>query len=487
MHFNPPLMTILNYKPKCQFERNEKSKNIIIFYSKQETQYNLLHNTSDETKQILSNYLSKTNASDKPGETRFLLLNKDYDSVVLSCVGKSSVEDVRVAAANGIKKFVSMKIFDVLVSVDFMAEDVAIGCVLGAYKYDILRKDKSDVTKSDVVKIAPHKKSDEYEKGACIAYHQNFARFLADTPANLMTPTLFVEYARDFLKDKGVEIVVHEREYLEKNNMNLFLSVTEGSSQPPKFLVINYKPKGEAVDVALVGKGITFDSGGISIKPSRGMGDMKADMMGAASVVAAIGLCASLKVDINITVSVPLCENLPSGTASKPGDVRIAMNGLSVEIDNTDAEGRLVLGDAMVHAQKVNPKYLIDVATLTGAICVALGQVYIGCFSNDDELANLITETGVEVDNLTWRMPLSSKYRSVMDSNVADIKNASDGRGGSCTAAIFLNEFVNEKSKWAHLDIASVMNETNSALYGKGMTGKPTQLLYKVIERLSKK
>lgn len=473
-------MSILDYKQICKFEKPENAKNIVIFYIKKDETYEILHEISDDTKQILTEYLKGTNASQKAGETRLVMLNKEYDYVVLSCAGKSTTEDIRVAAASGVKVFKSLKIQDLVVSVDFKPEEAGVGSVLGAYKYDILRKERTNA-----IKIGPHKESKEFEKGALIGYHQNFARFLADTPANLMTPTLFVEYAKDFLNDSGVEIVVHEREYLEKNNMNLFLSVTEGSNQPPKFLTISYKPKQSGVDIALVGKGITFDSGGISIKPSRGMGDMKADMMGAASVVAAVGLCARMKVEKNISVSVPLCENLPSGTASKPGDVRIASNGLSVEIDNTDAEGRLVLGDAMVHAQKDTPKYMIDVATLTGAICVAFGQVYIGCFSNDDGLAELIGETGSEVDNLTWRMPLSSKYRASMDSNVADIKNASDGKGGSCTAAIFLNEFVNKETKWAHLDIASVMNETNSVLYGKGMTGKPTQLLYRLIEKLS--
>lgn len=486
-------MSLLNYKDICSFDQPIEKNNtgLIVLYKKTEDTYDILHDFDGALKEDLIRFLRKTNASEKSGTTKIFdacdMTGCSYTGYIALCsIGNenSVVENVRKACANGLKNLMNFNVNDVLLSIDYMPQEMAIGAYLSAYQYDCLLKKKKDK-----INIRPLKENEMFKRGCEMAYHQNFARFLADTPANLVTPLLFVEYAKDFLNGReNIEIQVFDRKYMEENKMDMLLSVSNGSEQPPQLLVIKYKGRESTeTDLSLVGKGITFDSGGISLKPSAKMSDMKADMMGAAAVLASIGLASSLKSKLNIIATIPLSENLPSGKATKPGDVVIAMNGLSVEIDNTDAEGRLVLGDALTYTQKEKPKYVIDVATLTGAIVVALGTAFIGMFCNDDNFSSLIEEAGKKTDDLVWRMPLSKKYRAQMNSQVADIKNAGDRFAGSCTAAIFLNEFIEGEVKWAHLDIAGVMNDSvNNYLYGNTMSGRPVLLLSEIIEKLAK-
>lgn len=480
-------MTLLPYKELCCFDGSipEESSSIVVLYQKKEENYTIMHDFPASVQDSLVKFLKASKAPEKTGSTRVYATKEEdkleYCFIALSCIQDLTVEDALRGSANGLKALQNLCVKNMIFSVNHMPEQMAIGGYLAGFNYDLLLKKRKDK-----FTINPSSPNELFEIGKVKGCHQNFARFLAETPANLMTPSLFVDYAKDFLTGKNLKIDVYEMDYLKKNNMGLFMSVTEGSIQPPKFLVIRYEGrKDKATDVSLVGKGITFDSGGISIKPATGMSDMKADMMGAATVLAGISLICHFGEEINVTASIPLCENLPSGSASKPGDVRISMNGMSIEIDNTDAEGRLVLGDAMTHAQKDNPRYMIDVATLTGAIVVALGTVYMGLFSNDDEFSNLIQKCGKDIYNEVWKMPLDKKYKRVMESNVADMRNAGDRMGGSCTAAIFLNEFVNEGVKWAHLDVAGVMNKSyDKDLYSTFMSGKPACLLYEVVSRL---
>ncbi|KAM0687890.1 bleomycin hydrolase [Conglomerata obtusa] len=492
---------MLDWRDICTFDKDIEpcEKGLVALYTFLNDEYTIHHSFSQDLSSCLNSLLKKRKAGANAGDLVMYDTKSedkiDYSSIILASTGPdSSVEDIRKAAAFSIKKSKECKIYDITISTQYEPLELAVGSVLSNYEYTVLKK-----RKGNAIKIQAFEKNSDFERGKKIAFYHNFARFLSDTPANLMTPSIFVEYARDVLKElKNVEVQVYDQNYLEKNNMNLFLSVSNGSEEPPKFLVIKYKGRESTknvddannafgVDLSLVGKGITFDSGGISIKPSNGMSDMKADMMGGATVLAATALAAFLGKKINITTSIALSENLPSGKATKPGDVKIGMSGISVEIDNTDAEGRLVLGDALVHAQKENPKYLIDVATLTGAICVALGNVYLGFFCTDNEFANLISESGNKTDDLIWRMPLHKKYKELMESNVADMKNAGGSYGGSCTAAIFLNEFIDAERKWAHFDIAGALKTTyNKELYGKGFNGKPVRLLFEIIERIEK-
>ncbi|KAM0676400.1 hypothetical protein GVAV_000365 [Gurleya vavrai] len=477
---------ILNWRETIIHKnKTEEKPSLIVCFTKSNDIFTIHHQLPENIKDSIQTFLLKTNASNKAGETRIYKAPDDFsnDLIVLTCTGENTIEEIRKAGACAIKSVKSLKKTNIQVSNEHFPQELSIGVFLAAYDYAILKK-----TKPKLLNIQSTSNCQFFERGEKIAFYQNFARFLADTPANLMTPSLFVEYAKDLLKNLNVEINVYDKEYLQENNMNLFLSVGEGSEEPLKFLVIKYKGReSDEIDLSLVGKGITFDSGGISIKPSSGMSDMKADMMGGAAVLSVFGLAADLKKKINLTVSIALTENLPSGKATKPGDVKIGMSGISIEIDNTDAEGRLVLGDALVHAQKENPKYLIDVATLTGAICVALGSVFTGLFCNDEGFCNLIKEAGENVNDLVWRMPLDKKYKELMESNVADMKNSGGREGGSCTAAIFLNEFIDRERKWAHLDVAGVMkNAFPKELYGKGMSGKPVGLIFEIIEKIEK-
>jgi leucyl aminopeptidase len=259
--------------------------------------------------------------------------------------------------------------------------------------------------------------------------------------------------------------------------MGAFLGVAKGSAQPPKFMVITYNGGVETKALGLIGKGITFDTGGISIKPAANMEEMKGDMSGGAAVIAAMGAIARLKPRINVTAIVPATENMPGGSATKPGDVLYAMNGKTIEVVNTDAEGRLILADALSYAIKLDLTPLVDVATLTGAISMALGNVAYGVFSASDALTDRIRQASAAAGEKCWELPMFSEYKELNKSNVADVKN-SGGRGaGSIAAAFFLKEFVDDRP-WAHLDIAGVdFFEKEKGVLVKGASGIPVRTL----------
>jgi leucyl aminopeptidase len=256
--------------------------------------------------------------------------------------------------------------------------------------------------------------------------------------------------------------------------MGSFLSVTQGSEQPAKLIVIEYRGAAASQSpVALVGKGITFDTGGISIKPAAAMDEMKFDMNGAASVLGAMKSVAELKLPINVVAVVPTCENMPSGRATKPGDVVTSMSGQTIEVLNTDAEGRLILCDALTYVRRFKPEVVIDVATLTGACVVALGHQMTGLFANDDGLAEELEAAGKRADDFAWQMPMNDDYGEGLKSNFADIANVGPREAGAITAAVFLSKFTKDL-KWAHLDIAGTAWLSGSQ---KGSTGRPVPLL----------
>eukprot|EP01101_Sappina_pedata_P003770 TRINITY_DN1526_c0_g1_i1.p1 TRINITY_DN1526_c0_g1~~TRINITY_DN1526_c0_g1_i1.p1 ORF type:complete len:550 (-),score=265.83 TRINITY_DN1526_c0_g1_i1:54-1703(-) len=402
----------------------------------------------------------------------------------------SKQEDIRKAAAQG---FVALKANGGsskkigLVGFEENPRSAAEGAILGSYVYDGRKKDTDAADFAFVSENAEAKK--EWEKGSIYAQAQNVARDLANAPANLLTPTVFSQRVEKLFSgiDK-TQVIVHDRQWAQERNMGLFLGVTNGSDEEPKFLEIHYKGAKNAADapIVFVGKGVTFDSGGISIKPSANMAAMKADMMGAASVISAGYAIAKLGLEVNLVVLTPLCENMPNGRATKPGDVHVASNGTTVEVDNTDAEGRLILSDALIYADEFKPHTVIDVATLTGAMVVALGTAYIGAFARSDELWTQIHQAGVETGDEFWRMPLSKKYEDLLKSNVADLINIGGPKGGSCSAAAFLGRFVSAP-RWAHLDIAGVMDSAASTGYAvKGMTGNSTRGLVRLVENISK-
>lgn len=365
------------------------------------------------------------------------------------------------------------------------AEACAEGAHLALYHFDELKSEKykKKVVKIDVYNTTGDAKIQEsFERGAKLAKAQNFCRRLAEMPANHMTPTIFSKTAQDIFKDyPNVKVIVHDQKWAEDKKMGSFLSVAKGSAEPPKFLEIHYNNNPDSKPFMLVGKGICFDSGGISIKPAANMDKMRYDMGGAANVVSTTLALASLNAPVNVVALAPLCENLPSGTANKPGDVVFAMNGKSIQVDNTDAEGRLVLADALCYAHEFNPQAILDIATLTGAMNIALGSAATGVFTNSTKLYEAIREASVHTGDRVWRLPLYSHYKTqVTDSILADCLNIgkNGGQGGSCTAAAFLAEFV-KCNQWLHLDIAGVMESKDEyTYYGKGMSGRPVRTLY---------
>jgi len=324
-------------------------------------------------------------------------------------------------------------------------------------------------------------------RGSILAEAVNVARDMVNEPANNMTPSRMAETAQQLAKDYQLEVTVLEQEQMAELGMGALLGVARGSRQPPRFIILNYKGSNTGqIDVALVGKGITFDSGGISIKPSEGMADMKGDMAGGAAVMAAISAIARLKPEINITAIIPATENLPGGQALKPGDILTTMNGKTIEVLNTDAEGRLILADALSYAGKIKAKYIIDVATLTGACMVALGKVCTGAFSNNQKLADRVIAAGKESGELIWQLPLYDEYRELIKSDVADIKNIGNRYGGAITAAKFLEEFI-AKTPWVHLDIAGTSQSDKERNYMvKGASGVPVRTLVNLILSLAK-
>lgn len=320
--------------------------------------------------------------------------------------------------------------------------------------------------------------------GRAIASGIALTRNLANLPANVCTPTYLSEQASQLAKEftSHMHCNVMGPKEMQQMGMGTLLAVAQGSAEPPKLIDIHYNGDGEAPPIILVGKGITFDSGGLSIKPASAMDEMKYDMCGAASILGALKACALLKLPINIIGLIASAENMVSGTSIKPGDIVTSMSGQTVEIINTDAEGRLALADALTYAERYNPKFVIDVATLTGGVVVALGKIASGFMTQDEELAQLIEEAAKESNDRVWRMPLDEDYQDALDSPLADMINASfDRSASSVTAACFLSRFT-EKYRWAHLDIAGT-----AWIGGKNRnaTGRPVPLLTQIIRHVA--
>jgi leucyl aminopeptidase len=326
------------------------------------------------------------------------------------------------------------------------------------------------------------------ERGLAVGEAVNWARRLANEPANLLTPTLLAEEARQLAERAGLEFEALDADACRALGMGSFLSVARGSIEPPRFIVLRYRGggAGEGYDLALVGKGITFDSGGISIKPAEDMHLMKYDMTGAASVIAAMGAIAGMGLPLNVLAVAPCTENLPGGSATKPGDVVTSMSGKTVEVINTDAEGRLVLIDALTYAQREGARRLVDVATLTGGIKVALGSHFTGLFGRPRAFVDSVLDAGAAAGERMWPMPLSDEYRDEMKSDIADIKNSSTRWGSPSKGAAFIDAAIEPDAEWAHLDIAgSAWFEEDRPFSPKGPQGVPVRTLVALAEALS--
>jgi leucyl aminopeptidase len=345
------------------------------------------------------------------------------------------------------------------------------------------QKSKKDPAPAGVKKITLALEASGANKSAlaqaiAIANGMDLTKELGNLSANVCTPTYLANTAKKLGKEFKFDVEVLERKQLEALKMGSFLSVTNGSEEPPKFIVIKHNGgKAKDAPVVLVGKGITFDTGGISIKPGPGMDEMKYDMCGAASVLGTFRAIGEMGLKLNVIGVIATCENMPSGRATKPGDIVTSMNGLTIEVLNTDAEGRLILCDALTYAERFNPAAVVDIATLTGACIVALGNHNSGLFTRSDEahekLAKELLDAGKQASDTAWRLPIEEAYNEQLKSNFADLANIGTPGGASVTAACFLENFT-RKYTWAHLDIAGTAWKSGGA---KGATGRPVPLL----------
>jgi leucyl aminopeptidase len=373
------------------------------------------------------------------------------------------------------------------------AQAIVEGAVLGLYRFDKYKSDTSDRGDIETLTIATQDSTglDEVKRGVelgqTLADAVNLCRDVSNEPANFMTPTQLSEVALDVARGGGLEIQVLERGEMSDLGMGAILGVASGSAQPPKLIVLRYRgdEADESNNLALVGKGITFDSGGISIKSAANMGAMKGDMAGGGAVITAMAVIAKLAPKINVTAIVPATENMPGGRAQRPGDIVTTMSGKTIEIDNTDAEGRLVLADAVTYARSLGFGRIVDVATLTGAISTSLGKICSGVFGSDQALVDSVLEAGAHTGERFWQLPMYDEYREQYKSDVADMKNTGGAPAGSITGAQIIGEFA-DGAAWVHLDIAGTSRtESTKGYTPKGATGVAVRTLARLAQILA--
>jgi leucyl aminopeptidase len=371
-----------------------------------------------------------------------------------------------------------------------VAEALVTGTILGSYRFDRFRSvDPADPPPSAIESmtlLAPDGVAAAAEAGRVCAEAQNRARDLQSLPANVATPSFLARHAREIASaHPSVSTEVLGREQIVEKGMGGLVAVSQGTEEEPKLIVLRYTGGGSGPTLGLVGKGVTFDTGGISLKPSAAMHEMKMDMSGAAAVLEAVAAIAELALPVDLVAVVPATENMPSGKAVKPGDVITQYNGRTVEINNTDAEGRLILADALAYAVELGAERIVDLATLTGAVVIALGSTYAALISNDDVLAAEVEAAGTSSGELVWRLPLHPEYKELTKGTVADLTNASAKRkAGTIYAASFLEEFVGE-TPWAHVDIAGTAWDVGRAYTGNDASGIGVRLLVELARELA--
>jgi len=368
------------------------------------------------------------------------------------------------------------------------AEALVTGTILASYRFDRFKSDAGEDSPrlESLTLLGPADLEPAAEAARISAVAQNRARDLQLTPANVATPSFLAGRAEEIAAGAdAVGVEVFGRAELEQKGMGGLLAVSQGGPQEPKLIVLRYSGGGSGPRLGLIGKGVTFDTGGISLKPGAGMQEMKMDMSGGAAVLEAVAAIAELELPVDLIAVVPSTENMPSGTAIKPGDIITQHNGKTVEVNNTDAEGRLILADALAYACELGAERLVDIATLTGAVEIALGSTYAGLISNDDELAATVTRASEKTGELSWRLPLHPEYKELMKGTVADLSNLGKKRkAGTITAASFLEEFVDE-TPWAHLDIAGSAWDVGREYLGNGANGFGVRLLVELARQHS--
>jgi leucyl aminopeptidase len=407
------------------------------------------------------------------------------ERILLVGLGKLTTAEVRRGAGAAVRFAKPRKLRELTIAIPEGFDPIAAtralveGAHIGDFDPDTYRSDRKDQSIEQLSVLGGSGAKEAaieaaVQEGVILGEAQNFTRTLVNEPSNVMTPTVLGQRAAEMCRQFGLQCEVFAADKLKELKMGAFWGVTKGSEEPPALIVMTYEPKNAPPTplLGLVGKGITFDTGGISIKPADGMEKMKYDMAGGAAMIGAMQAIAQLKPAVRVIGIVCAAENMPSGKAMKPGDVQIAMSGKSIEIINTDAEGRLVLADGLAYARKLGATHLIDAATLTGACVVALGMVNAGCFSNDEETYRHFTGATEISGERFWRLPLEEEYKEQIKSSIADIMNTGGSRwGGAITAAMFLKEFA-EDTPWIHLDIAGMAwSEEQKPWMAKGPSG----------------
>jgi len=393
---------------------------------------------------------------------------------------KFTAAELRKLSGAVVRSLKSKGIHGIALALDepFRSDDFAAAAVEGAVLADL----ENDRYKTDPKKNEKHVDSltvlggsqAAIERGRILAEAQNFSRDIANEPANVLTPTVLAGHAKKMASEFGLECEILDQDRMRQLGMGALLGVAQGSAEPPALIVLRYKPAVASSSndhLGLVGKGVTFDTGGISIKPSDGMEKMRYDMAGGAAVIGAMRAIAQLKPSIPVTALVPTVENMPGSKAQRPGDIVTSLSGKTVEVLNTDAEGRLILIDALTYAKRLGCTHLVDAATLTGAIVVALGSVNIGAFTNDEAFLEKFLVASKAEGEKTWQMPMDDEYKELLKSNFADLHNIGGRSGGSITAAWFIRDFVDD-TPWIHLDIAGTAWLDDAKPYmAKGATG----------------
>jgi leucyl aminopeptidase len=410
--------------------------------------------------------------------------------------GELDAERTRIAAALAAKEAGRLSVASLAWAVpehadrDATTEGLVTGTILGAYRFDRFKSTDPDepapVRLDSLTLLAPESVAAAAEDARVCAEAQNRARDLQSLPSNVATPSYLAGRAEEIAAaHEALSVEVLGRDEIAAKDMGGLVAVSQGSAEDPRLIVLRYAGGGTGETLGLVGKGVTFDSGGISLKPSAGMPDMKMDMSGAAAVLETVAAVAELGLAISLIAVIPSTENMPSGTAIKPGDIITQYNGKTVEVNNTDAEGRLILADALAYAIELGAGRVVDIATLTGAVMIALGSSYAAVIGNDDELAAAIEQVGRETGELVWRLPLHAEYKALMKGTVADLTNAAPKRkAGTISAAGFLEEFVGE-TPWAHLDIAGTAWDVGREYTGNDASGYGVRLLTGLARSLS--
>jgi len=425
------------------------------------------------------------------------------DRIILMGLGKLeklNAESLRAFAGKAVKKCINMKVPEVLIvlpsakkikmDMPLPLESIIEGACLGNHLFDKYKEEKKHVPLKKIDFLVTPDVAKGFgrilKRAPAICEGTIFARDLVNMPSNDKKPEQFTKLIADAAKKENLKVKIFDEKELKRKKFEALLAVAAGSQSKPRMIVLEYNPNGAKKTVALVGKGVTFDSGGINLKPTGSLEEMKSDMSGAAAVAATLISLAKLKPKIKVVGVIPVVENMPSGNASRPGDIVKSYSGKTVEILNTDAEGRLILIDAISYAvKKYKPETLIDIATLTGSCVVALGEKIAGVFSSDDELAQSIINSGEKTYERCWHMPMPDDYKEDLKSDFADIKNIGSSRwGGAITGALFLAEFVGD-TKWAHIDIAGPSYQKKGSAYcGVGGTGFGVRLFCDLLEKL---